>query len=106
MMLGTFPGRRREIVMINKHCLGAALSGVIAWWLWPSSPEWWGLGVISVILAMQMPIGFIAAVKAYLALLQRERAIAAYSSQGAPLKSATMASRQALIDAGMIDDNA
>lgn len=106
MMLDTFPDRRSAMFKINKHCLGAGISGVIAWTLWPSSPEWWGLGVISVILGMQVPIGLISAVKVYAAFRQRERAIAAYSAQGAPTKSSAMASRKTLIDAGMIDGEA
>ncbi len=106
MMVEPFPDRRRAILTINRHCLGAGLFAAIAWTIWPSSPEWWGLGVVSIILAMQVPASLIAAIRAFLALRQRERAIAAYAAQGAPIKSAAMASTQSLIDAGMIDDDA
>lgn len=104
MMLDTFPDRRKAVLTINRHCLGAALAGTIAWWIWPTTPEWWGLGLISFILSMQIPISIIKAMKAYFALRQRERAIAAYQAQGAPTKSSAMASRQTMIDAGMIDE--
>lgn len=106
MTIEAFPDRRRAILTINRHCLGAGLLAVIAWTIWPSSPEWWGLGLISIILAMQVPASLVAAARAYLALRQRERAIAAYTAQGAPIKSAAMASKQSMIDAGMIDDDA
>ena len=106
MMLDNFPDRRQAVFKINRHCLGAALAGAIAWSIWPSTPEWWGLGLVSIILSMQVPIGIIKALKAYIALRQREHAIAAYRAQGAPTKSSAMASRQTMIDAGMIDDEA
>lgn len=99
-----FSIRRKTMVRVNLQLLGAAICAASAWFLWPTSPEWWGFGALSIIVGLQVPVALVNAVRSYLSMRSRERAVARYMAQGGPLKSATTASRRALVDAGMIDD--
>ncbi|GJE18417.1 hypothetical protein [Methylobacterium marchantiae] len=92
------------ILAINGHFLMSGLCGGLAWLIWPRTPEWWGLGVFSVFLAFAAMIAFLKAVRAIVGLHGRERAVAEFESLGKSPKSSEMASRDALIRAGMLDE--
>lgn len=91
------------IAGINFKLLGASMTGVLAYALWPNTTFHWPLGLISILLAFASFSLFIEALKAAAKLYLREKTIAAYMAQGARPKTAEMASAEALRKAGMMD---
>ena len=92
------------IVGINMHLLLAFACGFTAWAIWPQTPEWWGLGVFSVILGVGAFVGTIKAIRAMASLYAKQRVIAEYMAQGGKPKSSAMASTDKMRQAGMIDE--
>ena len=99
-----FKSRFSRIWNINGQLLGAATCAFVAWLLWPSSYEWWGFGVLSIIMAFGTVLGLIGAIKSMAALYDRDKMIIDYGTLGAAPKSSRMASEDQLRDAGMLDD--
>lgn len=91
------------VIGINVQFLLAGICGLAAWNLWPASPEWWGLGVMSVMLGMAAFASVAGAVRAMTTLYQKDRAIAEYLAQGGAPKTARLATLDDLVRAGMID---
>jgi hypothetical protein len=81
----------------------ASVCGFSAWALWPQTPEWWGLGVLSIMLSMATAGGLVSALKAMAGLYHRERVIADYMAQGGAPKSAQLATSEQLRRAGMVE---
>jgi hypothetical protein len=71
--------------------------------VWPGTPEWWGLGVVSLMLALAA-LGCLAkAIRAMVDLHAKERVLAEFMAQGGAPKSARLASEDQLRKAGMIE---
>ncbi|MBN9039337.1 MAG: hypothetical protein J0H53_25010 [Rhizobiales bacterium] len=90
------------IIGINARLLMSCVCGIGAWAVWPTTPEWWGLGVMSVMLGLGAVGGVADALRAMSDLYQRDKAIADMMAQGGPPKSARLVTREDLKRAGMI----
>ncbi|MCR5858266.1 hypothetical protein [Mesorhizobium sp. J428] len=91
------------IVAINIQLLFAAACGFGAWAVWPSSPYWWGLGVLGIMLALACLGGISNALRLARELYAKERALADYLAQGGAPKQASLATDAQLRNAGMIE---
>lgn len=89
---------------INGLLLGASLLTVIAWAIWPSSPEWWGFGLLSIFLGLSVIGMLINAGQTMAKLYAREKAIARIAAISRPQEKIEFADFEALKNAGMIDD--
>ena len=99
-----FKRSKSRIWAINSQLLGTALCAFASWVLWPSSYEWWGFGLLSIIMALGSILGLHGAIKAMSALYERDKMIADYEDLGGAPKSSRMASEDQLRDAGMLHD--
>ena len=88
---------------INVQLFGAFACGVIAWAIWPQTLEWWGLGLISIILWCGAFSCLVTGLKLIATVHARRRALADYMAQGGTPKSAQMASNKDLRRAGMVE---
>ncbi|MGE0279583.1 MAG: hypothetical protein AB7P20_03070 [Rhizobiaceae bacterium] len=98
------PANTGAVIGINVQFLLAGICGLAAWKLWPTSPEWWGLGVMSVMLGMAAFGGVANAVRAMTTLYRKDRALAEYLALGGAPKAARLATLDQLRQAGMIDE--
>lgn len=105
-MTRAFTGSLGTVAAINGHFLMSSSCGALAWLIWPRTPEWWGLGVLSVSLGAMALTALIKALQGIVRLERRDRAVAAFEALGTPPKSAQTASHDALVKAGMVDDHA
>ena len=96
-------GSIRQTVAINGNLLGAVVGGFIAWVVWPSSAEWWGMGALSIGAGLIAFVSLIRAIGLIVAAYAKRRAIAAYMAKGGKPKSTQMATSRDLEAAGMID---
>lgn len=99
-----FRSSLRSVVAINLHLLTAAGCGFFAWAIWPRSPEWWGLGVLAVLLGITAIFALAKALGEAVALWRKERVLAAYLAQGGPARPSRLATVEDLRRAGMLDD--
>ncbi len=99
--LGTPYSSSGVILKINTRLLGAAGFGFIAYVIWPSSSEGWGLGLISVLLWVAVGTLLVEALIAMIKLYTRDKAVADYLAQGKKPKSSKMASDDVLKEMGM-----
>lgn len=91
------------VLAVNGGFLGCVVFGWASWTLWPTNPEWWGLGVLSVMLGLAA-IGSLAnAIGTMIGRYRREREIYRYLAQGGGPKSARLASLDDLRRAEMIE---
>jgi hypothetical protein len=98
-----FRPRWRTIAAININLMTAAACAFIAWAIWPSKPDWWGFGLMSIILSFAAIGGLGKALIAAAGLRAKEAAINDYVAQGGAPKAARMASIDDLKRAGMIE---
>lgn len=92
------------ILSVNGYLLQAFLFGVCAWWLWPSSPEWWGFGALSIGLGAASLNKLLMALRAMVKLYGREKELARFAATSRAPAPSDLADHNALKDAGMIDD--
>lgn len=98
------PNSTGEIISINGSLLTAAALATTAWFTWPSEPEWWGFGFISILCGGAAVGKLIAAIREMTRLYLRDRALAAFMKKGAKPQSSKLASSDALRQAGMLDE--
>lgn len=98
-----FQSSGATVLAINGQLFGATITGALAVWLWPDTPQGWAFGLLSILLGAASFSAIINAVKAAVKLYQRDKALSQYLAQGAKPKTAQMASSDALRNAGMID---
>lgn len=94
----------RSIIEINVNLLLATACGFVAWLIWPTDAELWGLGVISIILWLGAAGGFVKSVRTMSVLHARTKVLNDYRAQGPAPKSSRLASRDDLKRAGMLDE--
>lgn len=92
------------VLRINVLLLGAVLLAAIAWAIWPSSPEWWGFGLLSIILGLAAFGTLIDAVRAMVKLYERQKIVARMEATARPAEQTEFADHDALKQAGMIDE--
>jgi len=93
-----------SIAAVNGNFLTAFLLGASAYWLWPSSPEWWGLGLFSIILGVGAFGKTIEALRAMVKVYGREKELARLAASSRAPDPSDLADQSALKDAGMVDD--
>ncbi|MVA98002.1 hypothetical protein GN330_12180 [Nitratireductor sp. CAU 1489] len=91
------------VIGINLQLLWAAAFGFIAWVSWPGSAEWWGFGVLSVMMGLGSLGALVNALNAITGLYARDKALAELMAQGGPPKSARLAGHDDLKRAGMVE---
>lgn len=91
-------------IQINFKLLGASIFGVSAWALWPSNPEWWGLGVVAIILGLGAVGLLVEALRAMAKLYSRDKAMAEFLAQGNKPKSSALVSDELLDELRLTDD--
>ncbi|MEJ0017580.1 MAG: hypothetical protein WDN25_13640 [Acetobacteraceae bacterium] len=104
MIKQSFSRRLATTVAINTQFFLSASFGVTAWVIWPQSPQWWGLGIISIALGIASLSCLKTAIAAMIRAYELDRAIADFEAQGPGPKSSHIASRERMKQAGMIDD--
>ena len=92
-----------SITKINGHLFLGAVQTMTAVWLWPSSLDWWGLGVLSVLLGLSALAGILAALRDMLTVYTREKEIARFHATSRAPEPSDLADQDALRNAGMID---
>ena len=102
MRMGKTPNS--SILTVNGHFLQVFLLGASAWWLWPSAPEWWGFGLLSIILGTAAFGKAVAGVSAMVKIYSREKELARLAATSRAPDPSDLADQNALINAGMIDD--
>lgn len=89
------------IVLINIQFLYASLLIALAWISWPSSSDFWGFAVISILAALGAIVPTVRALTMMFKLYERERTISEILALGDEPKSSEMASDDDLEKAGM-----
>lgn len=92
-----------DIIVINAKLAYAVFLVLVAWVIWPSSPEWWGFGFLAIII---MASAVVLAGKALIQagqLILRDGKTRAYQRLGADPKTSDLASTDDLRRAGMLD---
>ena len=100
----SYQGRTGTALQINLKLLMSALFMFTAWGIWPSSPEWWGFGLISILLVLSAIGMAVKALRAMAKLYARDKALAEYMAQGNRPKTTNLASSDALRKAGMTNE--
>lgn len=88
---------------INGMFLMACLCGFICWVSWPTSIEWWGFGIVSIIMGLNTIILTFKAFGEIFALYARDKSIAALMAQGSVAKADDLADPNTLKSKGMVD---
>ena len=91
-------GADGDILKINGNLLMATICGGGAYLIWPSSIEWWGMGFLSILLG----ISSAELLGRSFGLMRKHKLFANYAAKRAAPKSATLASPEAMRDAGMM----
>ena len=90
-------------IRINVNLFVAVLSAGIAWFIWPDSLEWWGLGYIAIILWANALAMTLKACGEIITLYSRDKTLAALAAQGKDIKADDLADSNLLKSKGMID---
>lgn len=89
---------------INGHLFLAAMQGITAASIWPKSPEWWGLGLLSILLVLSALANLIAALRKMNKVFAREKEVSRLAATSRAPEPSDLASHETLKAAGMIDD--
>ena len=92
------------ILKINGHFLFAALQGGASVLLWPSSLEWWGFGLLSVLLGLSAVASVVTALRDVAKVYAREKEVARFTAMSRAPEPSDLADQDALKSAGMIND--
>ena len=95
--------RTAAIWRINVLGLTASLIGATAWSVWPETAEWWGFGVLAILLALGALQLVVQALGTAWRLFEHERAVAVFERHGREARSSQMATLDQLKQAGMLD---
>lgn len=92
-----------DVIAINAKLAYSVFLGLVAWAIWPSSPEWWGFGFLAIILGVAAAAFGGKTLAQMGQLLLKDRKTRAYQRLGAQPKTSDLASRDDLRRAGMLD---
>ncbi len=92
-----------QVVNVNAKLLSAFLLGGTAWWLWPSTPELWGLALPSILISLSASGKLVAALKAIRKTSARVRVVSTLKQDSIEPKSSSLISEDELRKAGMIE---
>lgn len=101
MSSSQLPSTLGATITINVKLLCAFGLGWVSWAIWPTAPEWWGLGLLSILAGLAALQAAIDAIRTMLQVQKREKTLLEYLAQGSVPKSSEMASGRRLDDAGM-----
>lgn len=93
-----------SIFAINGHIFLAAMQIIAAFLIWPANPDWWGFGLLSVVLGLSAMANVIAAFRAMLKVHAREKEIARLAQTSRAPEPSDLVGADALKDAGMFND--
>ncbi|MEO1222244.1 MAG: hypothetical protein AAFY42_13000 [Pseudomonadota bacterium] len=91
------------VAAINGHLLMTATGATVAWFSWPSAPEYWGFAFISIAFAGAGFASLVNALRKMGVLYMRDKTLAAYQAKTKAQKNADLASTDTLIKAGVVD---
>jgi len=91
------------VFMVNAKFLLTFLLGVTAWWVWPNSLKWWGLGIVSITFGSAALRMFVEALIGISKINEREHAVSTLNQNSIEAKSSTMISEDDLRKSGMIE---
>ena len=89
------------IFVINFKLLFASLMSAVGYGIWPSDPEWWGLGMIAIILWMISLAMTVEVFRAGVKLRAAKKRWAALQALGNAPKNARLAEKHDLQNGGM-----
>ena len=101
-MIPTGPDSK-AILSINVTFFGAAVFGVIAWWLWPETVEGWRAGLLAILCGYGALISTIAGVGKLRQHLTHDIGVDKFERRARPPRSDTLADEESLRKAGMIE---
>lgn len=90
------------VVEINRQFFIASACGFIAWRIWPESPEWWGFGLISILLWLACASAIANALRRIVDAYEQARVIGDFEAMGQAPKSSALATKEKMKKAGMI----
>lgn len=90
-----------NVIKTNVQFLVAALLSILAYELWPSRPEWWGFGILSICIGMGAIGHAIKAMQAVMISIQKNRVIGDQTTGATEAKYSRQVTRDVLQDAGM-----
>lgn len=91
-----------ETLRINADLLMAFTFALAAQAIWPSSPEWWGFGLMSLLLGAGAIVLAVRALRTMAAVHAKAKAVADFKAQGIAPKSSRLADDDELRRAGML----
>ncbi len=89
------------ILGVNAKLLHGAILGVVAYFIWPDDPKWWGFGMFSIILGAASVALVIEAIRSAMKLHAAKRRWAALQALGNAPKNARLAGKHGLRSGGM-----
>ena len=90
------------ITKINAKILYGAFLGFISYMCWPTSPLWWGFGIITIILGLEAATQLAGAIKLISKLRTFEGGQEEFMGRGKQVKSSALASQDFLTEKGVI----
>jgi hypothetical protein len=102
--MSTFKTPFSSTLAINGHLFLGAMQTITAVSIWPSSPEWWGFGLLSVLLGLSAFANLIAALRKMVKVYGREKEIARLAMSSRQPEPSDLAGFDAMKNAGMFND--
>lgn len=90
-----------SVIAINGRFMLAALLMIVAYKLWPTRPEWWGFGLISICTDAGAIAHANAGIRKMFQLLERNRTVNDQTKDAVETKLARKVTQDVLRDAGM-----
>lgn len=93
---------RETIIAFNLDMLAAAGCGLVSYGLWPTTYEWWGFGVMSIVMAEAAALSVIGAFKKLQRYHRQKKAVDDFQKGKGQPKSARQPTRERMKEMGMI----
>lgn len=98
------PKSTGTIIEINFKLALCAAFGAAAYFSWPTHPQWWQAGILSIIMGCTSFAMLIDALRAMIKKREFDSAVKAYEKQADQPKSAELASNDVMENAGVFND--
>lgn len=95
---------RGSVAKINMMLLGVVFYGTASYFTWHTAKEWWMFGYLSIICGLAAMALLWRALRMIWLIYRRDKVFEAYRQKGEEQKSSRMASKEALKQAGMINE--